>query len=113
MEDATAHRKPPEVRICRLRDQTALSETQTALREANTQAQQLRDELAAAEAQVSPPQDTDVDSQRTLPAYLKGARLLYVGGCPEHIPRIRAFVEEAQAELLHHDGGVEDRKGLL
>jgi len=57
-----------------------LSETQTALHDANTQAQQLRDELAAAEAQLSPPQDTDVDSQRTLPAYLKGARLLYVGG---------------------------------
>ena len=90
-----------------------LSETQTALHEAHTQAQQLRDELVAAEAQLSPPQATDVDSQRTLPAYLKGARLLYVGGRPGHISRIRAFVEEAQAEFLHHDGGVEERKGLL
>jgi Uncharacterized protein conserved in bacteria (DUF2325) len=27
--------------------------------------------------------------------------------------RIRTFVEEAQAEFLHHDGGVEERKGLL
>jgi len=42
-----------------------------------------------------------------------GARLLYVGGRHGHIHRIRAFVEEAQAEFLHHDGGVEERKGLL
>ena len=90
-----------------------LSEAQTALRDANVQAQQLSDELAAAEAQLSPPQGIDVDSQRTLPAHLKGARLLYVGGRPGHIHRIRIFVEEAQAELLHHDGGVEERKGLL
>jgi len=34
-------------------------------------------------------------------------------GRPGHIHRIRTFVEEAQAELLHHDGGVEERKGLL
>jgi hypothetical protein len=104
-------RKRAEQRQAMLR--ATLSETQTALHEAHTQAQQLRDELGAAEAQLSPPQDTDVDSQRTLPVYLKGARLLYVGGRPGHISRIRAFVEEAQAEFLHHDGGVEERKGLL
>jgi len=91
----------------------ALSEAQTALRDANAQAQQLSDELAAAEAQLSPLQGANADSQRTLPAHLKGARLLYVGGRPGHIHRIRTFVEEAQAELLHHDGGVEERKGLL
>jgi hypothetical protein len=90
-----------------------LSETQTALRATNAQVQQLSDELAAAEAQFSPPQDAEVESQRTLAASLKGARLLYVGGRHGHIQRIRAFVEEAQAEFLHHDGGVEERKGLL
>jgi hypothetical protein len=40
-------------------------------------------------------------------------RLLYVGGRPGQIPRIRALVEAAQGEFLHHDGGVEERKGLL
>jgi len=90
-----------------------LAEAQAALRDANAQAQQLSDELAAAEAQLSSPQDADTESQGTLPASLKGARLLYVGGRHGHIQRIRAFVEEAQAEFLHHDGGVEERKGLL
>jgi Uncharacterized protein conserved in bacteria (DUF2325) len=27
--------------------------------------------------------------------------------------RLRAFVEEAQAEWLYHDGGIEERTGLL
>ena len=91
----------------------ALSEAHTARRDAHEQAQQLRDELAAAEAQLSPPQSPDADGQRSLPATLKGARLLYVGGRPGHVHRIRTFVEEAQAEWLYHDGGVEERKGLL
>jgi len=90
-----------------------LAETQTALHDAHAQAQQLRDELAAAEAQLAPPQDADAESQRPLPTHLKGARLLYIGGRHAHMHHIRAFVEDAQAELLHHDGGVEERKGLL
>ena len=106
-----ARRERTEQRHAMLR--ATLSEVQTALRDTNAQVQQLNDELAAAEAQFSPPQDSDVESQRPLPACLKGARLLYVGGRHGHIHRIRAFVEDAQAEFLHHDGGVEDRKGLL
>jgi uncharacterized protein DUF2325 len=90
-----------------------LSEVQAALHDAQEQTQQLRDELAAAEAQLAPPQSAEPDGQRSLPATLKGTRLLYVGGRPGHIPRIRAFVEEGQAEFLYHDGGVEERKGLL
>ena len=106
-----ARRERAEQRHAALR--ATLSETQTALHDANTQAQQLRDELAAAEAQLAPPQGADADDPRPLPASLKGARLLYVGGRHGHIQRIRAFVEEAQAEFLHHDGGVEERKGML
>jgi hypothetical protein len=106
-----ARRERTEQRHARLR--VTLSEAQTALRDAQVQAQQLRDELAGAEAQLAPSQGTDGESQRPLPACLKGARLLYVGGRPGHIQHIRAFVEEAQAEFLHHDGGIEERKGLL
>ena len=106
-----ARRERTEQRHAMLR--ATLSEAQTALRDANAQVQQLSDELAAAEVQPSPLQDADAESQRTLPGSLKGVRLLYVGGRHGHIQRIRAFVEEAQAEFLHHDGGVEERKGLL
>jgi hypothetical protein len=73
----------------------------------------LRTELEAAEVQLSTQAGIDSEDICHLEAYLKGVRLLYVGGRPGQIPRIRAFVEAAQGEFLHHDGGVEERKGLL
>jgi len=91
----------------------ALSEANTALRAATDHVQQLCEELEAVEAQFSPVKDADLDGLSHRPAHLKGSRFLYVGGRPGQIQRIRAFVEGAQAEFLHHDGGVEDRKGLL
>lgn len=47
------------------------------------------------------------------PAALDGRTLLYVGGRPEQVPRLRSLAGRMGAELLHHDGGVEDRSGLL
>jgi hypothetical protein len=42
-----------------------------------------------------------------------GERLHYVGGRSGQVHRLRAIVQAAQAEWLHHDGGLEARKGLL
>ena len=42
-----------------------------------------------------------------------GATLLYVGGRPAGIGRLRAAAARAGADFLHHDGGVEEREGLL
>ncbi|HEY1259563.1 MAG TPA: DUF2325 domain-containing protein [Stellaceae bacterium] len=39
--------------------------------------------------------------------------LLYVGGRPAQIGHLRALAERFGAALLHHDGGVEERSGLL
>jgi hypothetical protein len=39
--------------------------------------------------------------------------LLYVGGRPAQIGNLRALAERAGATFLHHDGGVEERGGLL
>ncbi|QHJ00359.1 DUF2325 domain-containing protein [Xylophilus rhododendri] len=44
---------------------------------------------------------------------LAGRRILYVGGRPSSTPSIRALVERHGGEFRHHDGGLEDRKGLL
>ncbi|HEY7493433.1 MAG TPA: DUF2325 domain-containing protein, partial [Candidatus Tectomicrobia bacterium] len=91
----------------------ALSEENAALRAAHDCTQQLHEELAAVEAQLVTTKDADSESPHTLPINLQGSRLPYVGGRPGQIHRMRAFVEGAQAELLHHDGGLEERKGLL
>ena len=39
--------------------------------------------------------------------------LLYVGGRPAQIGHLRALAERFGAVFLHHDGGVEERGGLL
>lgn len=93
--------------------QANLSAANVALGAARDEAQHLRTELEAAEVQLSTQAGIDSEDICHLEAHLKGVRLLYVGGRPGQIPRIRAFVEAAQGEFLHHDGGVEERKGLL
>src|SRR5262249_62178826 len=39
--------------------------------------------------------------------------LLYVGGKPAHIGHLRGLAERAGAAFLYHDGGIEERGGLL
>lgn len=43
----------------------------------------------------------------------QGARVLYVGGRPSSNGTIQRLAKEAGVELTVHDGGLEDRKGLL
>jgi Uncharacterized protein conserved in bacteria (DUF2325) len=93
--------------------QSALSKANAALGAAYDEAQHLREELDAAEAQLSSTTGSNSEGLCHRPVSLNGVRLLHVGGRPAQIPRIRAFVEAAQGEFLHHDGGVEERKGLL
>jgi hypothetical protein len=45
--------------------------------------------------------------------FLKNKRVLYVGGRPASNRAIKSLVESACGELSIHDGGIEDRKGLL
>ena len=92
----------------------ALAEANAALDDANKRAQELHEELAAAEAQLASVADcTGSERGYDLPLNLQGSRLLYVGGRSGQSHRLRAIVEGAQAEWLHHDGGLEERKGLL
>ena len=75
--------------------------------------QALGRELTAAEAQIreigSGP-DTPI---RTLEQPLHGKRVFYVGGRPSSTPAIRDLVLRHGGEFQSHDGGLEDRKGLL
>jgi Uncharacterized protein conserved in bacteria (DUF2325) len=47
------------------------------------------------------------------PGDLAGLTLLYVGGRLHQVARLRALAEQCSATLLHHDGGIDDRSGLL
>jgi len=39
---------------------------------------------------------------------LRNRSILYVGGIPRAVPRLKAAVDPYQATLVHHDGGVEE-----
>jgi hypothetical protein len=57
--------------------------------------------LSAPEPDDEPPKD------------LAGATLLYVGGRTRQIAQLRRLAERWNATLLFHDGGIDDRSGLL
>jgi hypothetical protein len=53
------------------------------------------------------------DVRRAGLAGVAGKRVVYVGGRPGSNAALKALVTSAGGELVMHDGGVEDRKGLL
>jgi hypothetical protein len=73
---------------------------------------ELRDELEAAERSLArqvpegqPSSDLSID--------LAGITILYVGGRANYVVQLRMLSEACGAAFLHHDGGVDDRSGLL
>jgi hypothetical protein len=72
----------------------------------------LHRELAAAEAELGGEGDP-VESPGVLDRRLRGQRVFYVGGRPSSSTAIRALAVRHGAEFQRHDGGLEDRKGLL
>ncbi|GGF48269.1 hypothetical protein GCM10011611_63350 [Aliidongia dinghuensis] len=96
--------------------QRDLAASETARQQAGARADTLAEELAAIEAELAPPEASSADlpagdGRPSLPPGIES--LLYVGGRPAEIRRLRAFADRADIELLHHDGGIEDRSGLL
>ena len=70
----------------------------------------LRDELDALETHIASREthdaaETGID--------LGGASLLYVGGRPHQVAQLRQMIEAGGGQLIHHDGGVEERPDLL
>jgi hypothetical protein len=70
----------------------------------------LSEELKAFEAGFGPEAE---DSSPAAPSSLAGLTLLYVGGRTDKLGHLRASSERLGARFLHHDGGVDDRSGLL
>jgi hypothetical protein len=44
---------------------------------------------------------------------LAGVTILYVGGRPHHVARLRLLIERAAGQFIRHDGGIEERMDLL
>ena len=73
---------------------------------------ELRQELELAESSLSASASTN-DPRHEPPLDLKQTVLLYVGGRPHQVAQLRALAERFGASFLYHDGGIEDRSGLL
>jgi hypothetical protein len=73
---------------------------------------ELRREVEAFEASLAISKEfageANADANRSL-----NTTLLYVGGRPAQIGHLRALAERFGAIFLHHDGGIEERDGLL
>ena len=103
------HRRLLDDRMRACRDEAA---RERAGRVASEQREaRLRDELAALEGGLAAAlaQETAASPAPVLNAH----RLLYVGGRLAQVAQIRAAASRLGAELLHHDGGIEDSAGLL
>ena len=96
-----------EERLQRLVDELAREREQhAALRRQETA---LREELEAVEAGLAP---QSVQTEAT-PSSLAGLSVLYVGGRTDRLGHLRALSEQHGVTFLSHDGGVDDRSGLL
>ncbi len=91
--------------------QAHLLDVQAELHAVRAQLETARSELIALEATLS---DALIDDagKPALPR-LDGKRVLYVGGRPGSNQTLVKLVAAAGGELLVHDGGIEDRNGLL
>jgi hypothetical protein len=91
------------------------SKTEEALADLSVRERQLREELEAVETRLSAPNgDRDGTETADVPAAeIEGTTLLYVGGRPGQVLHIRTHAEKYRVTLLHHDGGVEEKRGLL
>lgn len=97
-------------------DEHALRTVRMQLDEARTLIDALRAEAYAMESAMHADGDGDAEggTARALPREaLKGRRIVYVGGRPGSNHALRRWVSAAGGELTVHDGGIEDRKGLL
>ena len=106
-------RKPPRAhRAATRRSHALLFQRERGIHaEAARREFELRRELEAIEASFAALDEADGTAGKTIRRL--GVTLLYVGGRQAQIGHLRALAERSGAVFLHHDGGVEERGGLL
>jgi hypothetical protein len=90
---------------------SALAANRAACVEAEQRERELRQELEAIEASLAVADEVDITTGETIRRL--NVTLLYVGGRQAQIGHLRTLAERSGAVFLHHDGGVEERGGLL
>jgi len=108
----TSRREAAEQRAAA--DEAAARTLRAQLDDAHALIGTLRAEARALEQALHQDENDDGDPDRVaLRRALKGRRIVYVGGRPGSNHALKRWVASAGGELTVHDGGIEDRKGLL
>lgn len=107
----TRRRDEAENRVRRL--QVEAGQLQAELTAVRQHMAELARELGAAEAELNVRSSDTPDAASPLTVALSGRKLLYVGGRPSSSAAIRDLALRHGAEFQRHDGGIEDRKGML
>jgi hypothetical protein len=106
----TSRREAAEQRVLQEEEQTRALRNK--LGEAQALLKVLQAECAALERATLDSADQP-DARRRAFEWVSGKRIVYVGGRPNSNAMLRSLVEAAGGALTVHDGGIEDRKGLL
>ena len=107
---ATSNRERLERRVGALT--TELDFERKFRRSAQLVEQELRAELQAGEHVLGEALPLRDQAESSLPS-LAGKTVLYVGGRAHLVPKLQVLAEQAGAKFVHHDGGIENRSGLL
>jgi Uncharacterized protein conserved in bacteria (DUF2325) len=107
MAERHCERLEGELAECR----SALIAERDARAEMEKQDKELRQEVDDVEASLA--DIVEVNNAKPQPPRLSNLTLLYVGGRKAQIGHLRAIAERSGAIFLHHDGGIEERSGLL
>lgn len=86
------------------------AQAESARRAASRECEELRHELALAEAEI---RGFLGHREPSLPLSLGGTKVLYVGGRAHQVPQLKAVMERAASTLIYHDGGIEHSMTLL
>jgi hypothetical protein len=90
----------------------ALNAAERARQRAQGELTALHQELAALEARLGAPLQTE-DGNWSDGLDLQGLTVLYVGGRANQAPQLKGLVESTKGRFLHHDGGIEHNAALL
>lgn len=71
----------------------------------------LRQEVEAVEAELASLTPSGEEEPDRLD--LDGMTILYVGGRPHLVARLKSVIERAAGQFIHYDGGIEERRDLL
>ena len=92
---------------------SALALAEIALRSAQEHEQAMQSELDGAERQLAAMARHEDEATESFQAVVESRTIVYVGGRPGPVFAMRNVVERANGDFVHHDGGLEDRRGLL